>query len=406
MRQHTTTLLLITLIAAPAAGRVGGAAEPAASATAWNDGHPARGLHHAGALVGKFKEQAGRLGRDEKVRVLIIGDSLSDGYQHWSHHFRRDLQAAYGNGGPGNIWATWKGNARSGWLFDAADFTQETTGRWRSGWGARGDVWPYLGWNGDFLATQAADASYRLEATGSRFTVVTSSGTFTTFDGRPISNRAAGFTARLDGQVRSVRPARVDEPLDIELTRFEVPAGRHALQVDSIHDGTLALHGVLVENSEPGVVVNNISRGGYWAYNYLWRQPGWEKILAAMDPDLTIIFLTKPESGGSGGDDDGPGRAHEHKALRERVARAVPRSDLLIVIGWLPRDGQSPADARSMADRVAWCEADRLPYLDLSGGLDSRKMQELDWFADNIHLAPAGGKAIGDGIARLFLPGP
>jgi hypothetical protein len=45
-----------------------------------------------------------------------------------------------------------------------------------------------------------------------------------------------------------------------------------------------------------------------------------------------------------------------------------------------------------------------LPYLDLRDGLDPRKMKELGWFADNIHLAPSGGKAIGDGISRLFLP--
>lgn len=79
-------------------------------------------------------------------------------------------------------------------------------------------------------------------------------------------------------------------------------------------------------------MVYNISRDGYWAYNYLWRQPGWEKILASMDPDLTILFLTKPESGGSGGH-EGTSKTFEHEALRTRVARAVPRSDQLIIIG-------------------------------------------------------------------------
>ena len=44
------------------------------------------------------------------------------------------------------------------------------------------------------------------------------------------------------------------------------------------------------------------------------------------------------------------------------------------------------------------------PYLDLSEGLSSRKMKDLGWFSDNIHLTPQGGKAIGDGISRLLSP--
>ena len=379
------------------------ATEPQVPSTAWNDGYPALGLKAADALMVKFKERAKHLGGDDKLRILIIGDSLSDGHYHWSHHFRKNLQASYGNGGPGNLWATWRGNARAGWLFGDADFSQEANGAWRSGWGGRGDVWPYLGWNGEFLATESPQAAYRLDAAGNRFTVATSSGTFETFDGRKISNRTAGFTVRFDDQIKKVEPARPGDPLDIELTRFDARDGRHTLQIDEVNDGTLYFHGVLVENSAPGVVVYNISRGGYWAYNFLWRQPGWEKVLAAMDPDLTIMFLTKPESGGSGGL-DGPSKTVEHEALRARVAQAVPRSDLLIVIGWAPRDGQSPNDARSMADRIKWCVANRLPYLNLYEGLDPGKMKELGWFADNIHLAPLGGKAIGDGISRLFTP--
>ena len=333
--------------------------------------------------MANFKARAGNLGRDGKLRVLIIGDSLSDGYHHCAHHYRKNLQAAHGNGGPGNIWAVWHENARTGWLFEPSDFSQEAKGEWRSGWGGgRGDVWPYLGWKGEFLAADSG-ATYRLDAGGSRFTAVTSSGTFETFDGRKIGDRTAGFTARLDGKTRTVSPARPREPLDIALTRFEAAESLHTLQIDAVNGGTLYLHGVMVENTSPGVVVYNISRGGYWAYNYLWRQPGWEKIPAAMDPDLTIVFLAKPESDGSGA-----GNAYEHEALRERVARAVPRSDLLFFIGWLPCDGQCPSDARSMADRVAWCEANHLPYLNLSEGLDPAKMMELGWFSDNIHLAP------------------
>ena len=403
MPPHCRINFLAIALAVAFSGGLAKGAEPEILATAWREGYPARGLHHADRLIAEFKARANHLGQDGKLRVLIIGDSLSDGYYHWSHHFRRNLQAAYGNGGPGNIGATWHANARAGWLFTPADFTQETQGDWRSGWGGRGDIWPYLGWNGDFLATDSAAASYRLDATGSRFMVVTSAGTFETFNGQKISNRTAGFTVRLDDQRQTVSPARPGAPLDINLTRFEVPDGRHTLQIDAVTDGTLYLHGVMVENGSPGVVVDNIARGGYWASNYLWRQPGWERILAAMNPDLTILFLTKPESGGSGGHDD-PSKTFEHAALRDRVARAVPRSDLLLMIGWLPRDGQSASDAQSRADRIAWAEAGQFPYLDLGAGLDPQAMKDLGWFADGIHLTPTGGEAIGAGVSRLFLP--
>ena len=54
--------------------------------------------------------------------------------------------------------------------------------------------------------------------------------------------------------------------------------------------------------------------------------------------------------------------------------------------------------------RRLWFEAHRWPYLDLQLGLNAAAMKELGWFQDNIHLAPPGGKGIGDAISELFLP--
>jgi hypothetical protein len=175
--------------------------------TAWRTGFPRAGLNNGETLVEWFKTRAKSLGQEGKWRLLIIGDSLSDGGYHWSHYFRRDLQAAYGNAGPGNIWAVHAGGAPGqgfapSWLFSPDDFSSHkgAKGAWRNGWGGRGDIWPYLGWNGNFLARDSSEAQYFLEAQGSRFTVVYSSGTFTTFNGQPVENRAGGFTATFDGQ--------------------------------------------------------------------------------------------------------------------------------------------------------------------------------------------------------------
>jgi hypothetical protein len=381
-----------------------------ASGTAWNKGYPQKGFKNADELVANFKNKARHLGKNGKLRILIIGDSLSDGYYHWSHYFRKDLQAAYGNGGTGTVWATFAGDSPEhgtmpGWLWNKEDFIsyKGPNGRWRDGWGSRDDIWPYLGWNGTFLATADAGSSYELDGNGSKFTVVYSTGTFTTFDGEPLTNRSAGFTVALDDQKEAIAPAAAGAPLDIGLVSFRVADGQHRLRIDGIHDGDLWLHGVIVENSGPGVIVYNIARGGYWTYNFIWRQPGWEKILREFQPDYTIIFLTKPESGGSGPVSN-TNRLYEYERLVERVSHAVPRTQFLFFKCWNPRDGISPADAQTWEERTTWFEARHYPYLDLQAGLDRQAMKDLGWFHDNIHLTSPGGQGIGDAIARLFLP--
>jgi hypothetical protein len=404
------TFVLILLASVPTAAQTAPPGDKPAAATAWNPNYPAAGLNNAEKFMAGFKEKAQHLGKARKLRILIIGDSLSDGGYHWSHHFRKILQGVYGNGGTGAVLSTLAGDspehgAVPSWLWTEKDFIsyKGPNGRWRFGWGSRGDIWPYLGWNGNFLASADPKASYEFSGAGSKFTLVYSTGTFTTFDGDAISNHSAGFTAVLDGQKQVVAPAEPGAPLDVGLTRFVAPDGRHTLRVDAIHGGDLWLHGVIVENSDPGVIVYNIARGGYWAHDFLWRQPGWEKILKEFQPDYTIIFLTKPESGGSAPAGN-TNRLYEYERLMERVSRAVPATQYLFFMCWDPRDGISAADAQTWRERKAWFEAKRIPYLDLQSGLNSHMMKQLGWFADNIHLTPSGGQGIGEAIARLFLP--
>ena len=374
--------------------------------TAWNDGYPRAGFRNADKLADSFKARAKNLGKDGKLRILIIGDSLSDGYYHWAHYFRKNLQAAYGDGGYGAIWSGWAQSPQAvpGWLWDPdKDFSAQTVGQWKHSWGYRGDIWPYLGWNGDFISSDMPDAEYQLRAHGSKFTVVYSKGSFTTFNGRNILNRTAGFTVGVDDRLGVVRASKKGESLDVGLLDLEVRDGKHTLKISKIHNGTLYLHGVIVENSSPGVVIYNISHGGWWAHSYIWRQPGWEKILAACKPDLTIIFLSKPEGGGSTEVSDTRINP-EYEMLTQRVLSAIPHTRLLFINGWEPRDGISSSDAKTQADRCTWYEAGKYPWLDLQKGLNAGAMKELGWFQDNIHLAPPGGKGIGDAISTLFLP--
>jgi hypothetical protein len=406
MNRSLTVLICIPLIVGLASRA---AAQTTISQSAWREGQPRACLKNGDALLGWFKDRAKHLGPEGKMRLLIIGDSLSDGGS-WAQYFRRGLQAVYGDGGPGNIWPTQPGSAPGQgwapeWLFSAADFTRYIgpKGVWRDGWSWRGDIWPYLGLNGGFLATDSPEAEYFVEATGSRFTVVHSSGTFTTFDGQPVENRTSGFTATCDDQSKVVPPSAPGEVLDIGLTRFQAPEGPHLLHIHSVNGGTLYFHGLLVEKAAPGIVVYNLSRGGYAPHNFIWRQPGWEKVLTEINPDLTIIFLSKPESGASAGPSD-PRQNVESEMLVTRITNAVPQTKLLFVINWAPRDGASEFDAQAVKSRIAWYESRRFPYLNLEEGLDSVAMKELGWFSDGIHVTPAGGQGIGEAVTKLFLP--
>ena len=406
MRNRRNFCLLTAAVAV-----VCGLSAAAEQKTAWRTGQPRTCLKNGDGLQAWFKQRAKSLGGDGKLRILIIGDSLSDGGYHWSHYFRRSLQIAYGNGGPGAIWATHAGGEPGqgfapDWLFSPDDFVsyKGAKGTWRNGWGGRGDIWPYLGWNGAFLMTDSPEAEYFLEAAGSRFTVVASEGTFSTFNGNTVENRAAGYTLTFDGADRVIPPSKPGQPLDIALTRFEAPEGRHRLRLGAVNGGSLFFHGVMVEKAGPGVVVYNISRGGYWAHDFIWRQPGWEKILAAINPDLTILFLSKPESGGSAASPADRRNNIESEMLVKRVTNAVPQTRLLFMINWAPRDGQSAPDAQTVKERIAWYTEKGYPYLNLQEGLDSATMKELGWFKDNIHLAQPGGQGIGEAIAKLFLP--
>jgi hypothetical protein len=125
MHRFHTAIICTALIACAAERAVAQAATPS---SAWREGQPRACLKYGDALLGWFRERTKNLGPDGKLRVLIIGDSLSDGGT-WAQYFRRGLQTAYGDGGPGNIWSTQPGSAPGQgsapeWLFNAADFTR------------------------------------------------------------------------------------------------------------------------------------------------------------------------------------------------------------------------------------------------------------------------------------------
>jgi hypothetical protein len=127
------------------------------------------------------------------------------------------------------------------------------------------------------------------------------------------------------------------------------------------------------------------------------------KILREFQPDYMIIFLTKPESGGSGPVDN-TDRLYEYGRLVERANGAAPMTQFMSFMCGDPRDGIRAADAQTWRERKAWFEAKQYPYLDLQAGLNSPRMKALGWFNDNIHLTPTGGQGIGEAIGPLFVP--
>ena len=299
---------------AQVSGATGGAAARVAdsgpSDTAWKEGHPALGLKHADALVARFKDKASHLGRDGKLRVLIIGDSLSDGHYQLvallSQGTSKPPKATEASGISGRPGEGTPG--RAGFLARMISLRRSrvagvpdgaagaTPGPISAG---TANSWPPTPPTPPIASTPAGVAS--------RPSPAPARSRHSTAGRSPIGPQASPPDSTISS--KTAGPARPGEPLDISLTQFEAPEGRHTLRVDAVkgrHPLTSTASWSKIRLR--GSVVYNISRGGYWAHNYLWRQPGWEKILTAMDPDLTILFLTKPESGGSGGD-DGPNRS-------------------------------------------------------------------------------------------------
>lgn len=404
----TTGILLASAILMPLSSR----AADAPAGTAWRPGYPEAGLNDAARqLIAGFKKEAATLKTDnKKLRVLIIGDSLSDGYFHWSHYFRKALQQAYGDGGIGNINAKAARNPRdniAGWLFEQGkDYDIEIAGPWRQAWASRDDAWPYLGWNGGLMSSDSPEASMTFKVRAADITVVYSSGTFTTWNGTPFENRAGGFTIDLDGKAEKIAPATAGQPLDIGLAKFKTDQGMHTLKLSGINSGWLWLAGLLLENDTPGVVVYNIANGGWWPYHYLWRQPGFEKILQAMNPDYVIYFLSKPDSGALDGSLADEGKEPEYRGLEERVKRALPNAKSLHMICWDSRSGENfPKNVEARQRRQAYFDSTKAATLNFYDGLDRTQMDKLGWFKDNIHLAQPGGEGIGKGVVDLFLPG-
>ena len=225
------------------------------------------------------------------------------------------------------------------WLFgpDGLQGRVEAAG---DGRGGRGDVWPYLGWNGNFLATDPPDAQYFLEAQGSRSRPFTAAGRSRPSDGRSVENRAAGFTVHFDGQTKVAaaapgraaghrpgqvrgprRPARLQirgQPGDALSSRRaggEVVAGRRGLQ---------HLAGRLVG---PQL---------HLASARLGQAPGRD---AARSDDLLHHANRKAAAAAPPSDTREP----EYEMLIERVLGAVPKTKLLFFKCWEPRDGISPA---------------------------------------------------------------
>ena len=83
MRTTLTMMMMLFLIGtlAVAVAQSGQASSPADSRTAWNAGYPLKGFRNADALAASFEAKAQNLGKDGKLRILIIGDSDTRSYR-------------------------------------------------------------------------------------------------------------------------------------------------------------------------------------------------------------------------------------------------------------------------------------------------------------------------------------
>jgi lysophospholipase L1-like esterase len=125
----------------------------------------------------------------------------------------------------------------------------------------------------------------------------------------------------LSTQAREIKPG---------YERYEVDDGQHRVELSAAGDGPVQLFGVVLERSQPGVVVDSLGVPGSRArYHLLWDDTLYREHLQRRKPDLVVLAYGTNESG----DDDEPIERYESdlRKVLERIRGVVPEASCLLV---------------------------------------------------------------------------
>jgi lysophospholipase L1-like esterase len=336
--------------------------------------------------------------RRDHARVLWLGDSHTAA-DYMTGAFRRRLQLRFGVGGPGFLRI-----GASPYRHGGVKFARD--GRWRvepeppSRRSPEGDT--AFGFAG--LRTIPLETRSRTEA------VVASSAARGTlryellFDLPPSASFRASVGSR-HAQISAKTELERVPGSPIARLRFQGAAGE-PFELSSLANSP-RLYGLIVEGSEPGVVIDTSGiDGARFATALAWNADVLAAELAARSPDAVVLAYGTNEAFDNR---RAEASGNDVTELVTRLRRGAPRADCLIVappdaaapdFTSLPRVAEIEAVLERAAGRLGCAFFSLRASMGGEGGY-TRWMKETPALArsDRVHLSPAGYERLGEALA-------
>ncbi|MBI5537398.1 MAG: hypothetical protein HY898_32040 [Deltaproteobacteria bacterium] len=373
--------------------------------------HPAAGTSAEGnplPQLPRFFQSLGALrskSRDHHVRVLWLGDSHTQA-DVWTAALRNALQGKFGKGGPGFVHIGWASKH-----YRHGGVTIRVEGKWRrvpSGLVSVRKVDDGIfGLGGVRLVpdSQGAKSSIAVDANH-----VPGKVRFDVAFRLPDAGDALSITATGGPAVQATqKDADAGLPNAVRHVLLESPGPGGTIEVMPT-SGSPELMGVIIESSEPGVVVDTLGlNGARYATALAYDEASWVREVARRAPDLVIMAYGSNESS------DGKIRPDRHAALVEqliaRVRAAAPSAECL-VFGPIDRGGKSYEEAVEELNGAQRAAASKAGCAFWSGQTAmGGKGSMTKWEAeepplaqpDLLHLTSKGYERLGNMLARDIL---
>lgn len=351
--------------------------------------------------------------RQTHVRVAWLGDSHTAA-DLWTGAVRKQLQARFGNGGPGFVHIGWdspryrhdgiKAQLSSKWSVEPAQYAKST--RHDDG---------VLGLGGVRFAPSGAGSRASIELTEP------ADATALTWDlAYRLLDPHASLRVTVQGASEGGEPvaieldARSDEPGagDIRHHSFtsEGKTGRLSITAQS---NRAQLFGAVVEGEKPGLVLDTLGLNGARVSTFLaWDEAAWQGELGRRNPALVVLAFGTNES-------SDPAPTVERYArvtaqLLARVKKAAPEADCLVILPMDRKGSDYPSRlatisaGMSVSAHEAGCAT--WSALDAMGGSGSMRAWSNESPArassDGVHLTGRGYAYLGDQLAVQLLPSP
>lgn len=366
------------------------------------------------AAVERFHEALERLatGRDEdgKVRVLVYGASHTQG-DLYTAYLRYYLQSRFGNGGPGFMQV-----AQLNEWYRKFDHKVENKG-FRSEHAQKKNAPPEgrFGLLGASVVAQFPYAYARVAPIDTRNPELTANHYELFYSAEP-----KGGDLRFS--INSEPPTRLTGSAEAPTARYHGVTrsglGWHQVEIRPVGNGPVRVHGLAIERSLPGIVIDTLGINGTRAANILkWDEALWREHLERRAPELVVFAYGTNEAVDIGE----PIQTYEAN-LREvltRFRRALPSAScVLIGPGDFPREGDDGWRTRPRVPRIVEVQRrvspefgcafwDTYRYMGGEGSMHAWVLARPQLGSpDHIHFTARGyvklGMAFGDALMRAY----